>query len=132
VKFLISVVVLFVVSMAIGFVVHGFFLESEYAKLPNLFRPQDDAQHYFGHMLLAHIVMSVGITWIYRQGREAKPFFMQGVRFGAALAMVVTIPLYLIYYAVQPMPESLVAKQLAFDTVGMLILGVVAAAVNRT
>src|SRR5687767_5062332 len=129
-KFLVSVVVLFVVSMAVGVMVHGIFLESEYAKLPHLFRPKDEAQRYFGQMLLAHVVMAVGITWIYRQGREAKPFFMQGVRFGAALAMVVTIPLYLIYYAVQPMPESLVAKQLAFDTIGMLLLGVVAAAVN--
>ena len=47
------------------------------------------------------------------------------------LAAVVTIPTYLIYFAVQPLPSDLVALQIGYDTIAMVILGVVTAAVNR-
>lgn len=131
-QFVISVVVLFVVSMLLGFVVHGWLLHAEYAKLvPNLFRSPQDAQGHFAYMLLAHVSMAVGLTWIYRQGRDARPWLGQGLRFGAALAVLMTIPTYLIYFAVQPLPSDLVAQQIVYDTIAMLIMGVVTAAVNR-
>jgi hypothetical protein len=42
-----------------------------------------------------------------------------------------TIPIYLIYYAVQPMPGAVVAKQIVFDVVAVLIMGIVVAWINR-
>ena len=131
-RFLVSVVALFVVSMALGFVVHGLLLGADYQKLtPNLFRTEQDGQAHFTWMLLAHAFMAVGFTWVYRAGRDARPWLGQGVRFGLAVALLATIPTYLIYYAVQPMPFDLVMKQVVFDTIAMVVLGVVAAAVNR-
>ena len=131
-RFLISVVVLFVVGMALGFVVHGLLLGPEYAKLTGtLFRPEAEARNYFWAMLLAHVFIAVGFTWIYIRGREAKPWFAQGLRFGVAVAVLTTIPTYLIYLAVQPMPEALVVKQIVFDTIAMLIMGVVTAFINK-
>ncbi|MGH7299295.1 MAG: hypothetical protein ACREJE_02660 [Candidatus Rokuibacteriota bacterium] len=44
---------------------------------------------------------------------------------------MVTIPIYLIYYAVQPLPGALVAKQVIFDTVATVLMGVLVAALNR-
>lgn len=131
--FTISVVALFVVSMILGMVVHGMLLHADYTTLigQGLFRKEGDQQAHFAYMIAAHIVMAAGITWVYRQGRDARPWLGQGVRFGLALACVATIPTYLIYFAVQPMPSDLVAKQIAFDVVGMVILGIVAAALNR-
>jgi hypothetical protein len=131
--FAISVVALFVVSMILGMVVHGMMLHADYSRLmeAGLFRKEGDQQAHFMYMIAAHVVMAVGITWVYRQGRDTRPWPGQGVRFGLALALVATIPTYLIYFAVQPMPSDLVAKQIAFDVVGMVILGLVAAAVNR-
>jgi hypothetical protein len=41
------------------------------------------------------------------------------------------IPLYLIYYVVQPLPSGLVVKQVAFDTIATLILGSVVAFLYR-
>jgi hypothetical protein len=38
--------------------------------------------------------------------------------------------MFLIYYAVEPLPGMLVAKQLIFSTVQMLLLGVLAAFLN--
>jgi len=131
-RFWISVVVLFVVGMTIGFVVHGMLLTSDYAQLPNLLRAEADAQGYFMWMLLAHVLMAIGFTWIYRQGRVSdRPWLGQGLRFGLAMALVMTLPTYLIYYAVQPWPGQVVVKQIVFDVGGMLVMGVVTAAVNN-
>ena len=130
-RFMISVAVLFVVSMVLGFVVHGAVLAQDYTRLQHLFRAPADAGAYFPYMLAAHLVMAIGFTWIYRQGRDARPWLGQGVRFGLAVAVLAPIPTYLIYYAVQPMPSDVVAKQIVLDSIAMVILGIVAAAVNR-
>src|SRR4051812_16257635 len=103
-KFLISVAVIFVVSMLLGFVVHGLLLAPDYAQLPALFRTEKDQGGYFPYMLLAHVFLAAGFVWIYLQGKDDKPFLHQGVRYGLAVAALSTVPMYLIYYAVQPMP----------------------------
>ena len=59
------------------------------------------------------------------RGRETRPFLGQGVRYGIAVSVLAVIPMYLIYYAVQRMPEALVAKQIVFDTSGYIVMGVV-------
>jgi len=130
-RFAISIVVMFVASMLLGFAVHGVLLGPDYAKLTSLFRTEADAQKYFPYMLLAHVFLAVGLTWIYRMGRQDKPWFGQGLRFGLAVAVLTSIPTYLVYLAVQPMPEALVIKQIVFDTLAMLVLGVVVAFVNK-
>jgi hypothetical protein len=110
-----------------SFVVHGVLLGADYATLPNLFRPESDAPKYFPLMILAHIIMSGAFVWIYRQGREDKPTVAQGLRFGIAVALMTVVPTYMIYYVVQPMPGAMVVKQIVYDSVLLLILGVVAA-----
>lgn len=126
-----SVVAMFIALMVVGFVVHGVILGPQYAKLTYLFRTPEDAQAHFPYMLVAHIVMAIGWTWIYRIGRENKPWVGQGIRFGIAVALICTIPMYLIYFAVQPMPSDMVAMQVVLDTICSVILGLVVAAVNR-
>jgi hypothetical protein len=89
-KFLISTAVMFVMSMALGFLVHGMMLYQDYAQLPGLFRPQQEAANYFPYMLLAHVFIAVGFVWIYLKGREDKPFLIQGIRYGVAIAVLMT------------------------------------------
>ena len=57
-KFLISVVVMFFLSMALGFLVHGFLLVQEYSKLTGLFRSPEDQTNHFSFMLLAHVFIA--------------------------------------------------------------------------
>jgi hypothetical protein len=131
-RFWISVVAMFVLSLGLGFVVHVVLLHDEYEKLQNIFRSPADAQSYFPFMVVAHALIALAFTWIYRQGREAgKPWLGQGVRFGIAIAVLMTIPIYLIYYAVQPMPGVVVAKQIVFDVIAVIIMGIVVAWINR-
>ena len=129
-NFAVSAAVMAVMSLVLGFVVHGWLLAPDYTKLANLFRPPAEAQGYFGFMIFAHVLIGIGFTWIYRAGREAKPFLAQGVRFGLAVAVLSVIPMYLIYYAVQPMPGDVVMKQIVFDTIAVVLMGIVCAWIN--
>ena len=130
-KFFIAWIAIFVAWMVGSFVVHGVLLHDDYAKLGNLFRPESDAQQYFPLMVLAHVLLSGAFAWIYARGVEAKPWLPQGIRFGVAIALLTIIPTYLIYYVVQPMPGVVVAKQIVFDGILMLILASIAAFMYR-
>lgn len=130
-KFFVSWLVVFVVWMAGSFFVHGLLLKDEYATLPNLYRTETETQELFPLMLLAHVVMAGAFVWIYQRGQEAKPWLAQGLRFGVAIALLVTIPLYVIYYVVQPLPVDLVIGQIVYDTILVLILGIVAAFLSK-
>lgn len=128
---LISVVVAFVMLMAVGFAVHGLILSQDYGQLTNVFRTPEDSWKYVHFMLLAHAVTAFAIVWIYRQGRKDGPALAQGVRFGLALAAVMVIAKFLIYYAVQPMPGAVVVKQIALDTLGLVLIGIAVAHLNK-
>jgi hypothetical protein len=114
-KFVIAWIVIFVVWFAGSYVVHGVFLHDGYSKLSNLFRTEADAQAFFPLMILAHVMLSGALVWIYARGAEAKPWLGQGIRFGMAIILLTVVPTYLIYYVVQPMPGATVAKQIVFD-----------------
>jgi len=49
----------------------------------------------------------------------------------AFLSVLAVIPMYLIYFVVQPMPAGLVAKQIVFGTIGTIVMGIAAAWINK-
>jgi len=129
-KFLIAWLVVFVVMMLGGMVIHGMLLQEEYMAT-GLMRPEAEQQGFMAWMLLAHVMMAGAFTWIYARGVENKPWLGQGLRFGLALALFCTVPIYLIYYCVQPVPEMLVIRQIAYDLILMLVVGAVVAFLYR-
>lgn len=130
-KFAIAWLVVFVVWMLGSFIVHGTLLHADYSKLPTLFRPEADAGQYFPFMILAHVIMAGAFAWVYSRGVEAKPWLGQGIRFGLVIALLTVVPMYTIYYCVQPMPGILAVKQIVFDGVLLLVLGAVAVFLYR-
>ena len=130
-KLIIAWIVIFVAWFFGSFVVHGVLLNSDYMRLTALFRAEADAQRYFPLMILAHVILSGAFVWIYARGAEAKPWMAQGVRFGIAVALLTTVPTYMIYFVVQPMPGDLVIKQIVFDSILMVILGMIVAWLYR-
>jgi hypothetical protein len=124
-------VAVFVAWMAGSFVVHGTLLHDDYAALANLFRPEADAQRLFAFMLLAHVIMAGAFVWIYARGVESRPWLGQGLRYGLAVALLAVVPIYTIYYVVQPMPGEVVVKQIVFGTIVVLVLGALVAYLYR-
>ena len=130
-KLVISVIVIFILSMASGFLIHGTILHPEYAKLGSIMRSEEAAQHLFGFMILANFLFACGFSWIYVRGHEAKPWLGQGFRYGIAVALLAVFPMYLIYYVVMPFPSDLVAQQIVYETIDAIVLGIVVAWLNR-
>jgi hypothetical protein len=130
-KFFIAWIVMFIAYMASGFIVHHALLGKDYMALSNLFRSEEDAQPIFYLMIVAHVLMAGAFTWIYARGVENKPWLGQGLRFGVAVALLCVVPIYMIYYVVQPLPGMLAVKQMVFDTIMTLILGSVVAFLYR-
>lgn len=130
-RFWISGVVMSIAALLLGFVVHAVLLKSDYMALGAMYRSEAESQNYFHYMLIAHVLIGFAMTWIYRQGVDGgRGPVGQGLRFGLAMALFSTVPGYLIYYAVEQLPSSLVVKQIAFAGVGMLLLGVLVAFLN--
>ena len=118
--------------MTFDFCVHAVLLNNDYAAQPELMRKEADAQRHFPAMLLAHAFIAVGVTAIYRRGREAgKGWMGQGFRFGVWFAVASCVPTFLIYYAVQPMGLMLAVKQIVFGSIATVLMGLVVAALNK-
>ena len=132
-RFWICGILVSIAAMLLDFLVHGLLLQGDYNALVDsgIMRNQADAGHYMPYMLAAHLLIGFGLTWLYRKGVDTgRPNLGQGLRFGAAVAVMSTIPGYLIYYAVQPLPAALVHKQMILSTIAMLLLGVLLAWLN--
>jgi hypothetical protein len=82
-------------------------------------------------IFVGYLAFAIGAVWVYSHGVEDRPWLGQGLRFGLAVWLILTVPSFLIEYATQPVPEMLVAKQIGFELINKLILGVVIAAIVR-
>ena len=130
-KFIVSVIVTFVLLFALGWLVHGGLLNADYAKLPNLMRPMVEVRGNILFMLAAQLSTAVAFTWIYLKGKEDKPWLAQGIRYGIAVALLVTVPVNLVHYAVMPFPLDFIVKAMALDAVTIVLMGAVVARINR-
>ncbi len=123
-RFWVCSVVMFFAAMLLSFVVHALLLSADYEALGTMYRDAEDGGRHFPWILLAHASLGFAMTWIFAKGfTHDRTTIGQGLRFGLAMALFSTIPGYLIQYAVQPLPPSLVAKQIVFGTLSMLVLG---------
>ena len=130
-KFLVAWVVIFLAWMAGDFLIHGVLLADDYRQLVKLYRSETESQQYFRWMLIAHVLCAGAFRWIYARGQEVRPWIGQGTRYGLAVAILAAIPGYLIYYAVQPLTGDLVAKQIIFSTILLVVLGIIVAWLYR-
>jgi hypothetical protein len=129
-KCIISAIVMFVMAWALSFVVHGLLLGGDYAVTQGMRTPAE-AQKLMPFLILAQALFGIAFAWIYIQGKEDKPWLAQGIRFGIAVAFLAVVPTYLIYHVVTPVPFALAIKQIVYDTVRVVLMGIVLAWINR-
>lgn len=127
VRLILTIVVIFILANLTGFFIHAIWLKPDYMLVANLFRPAGQEKLVF--IVLAYIAFAIGSVWLYAHGVENKPLLMQGVRFGIAMWLVLTIPSFFIAYGTQPIPALLMSKQVLSELVGKIFLGVVTALV---
>ena len=129
-KCIISAVTMFIMAWALSFFVHGFLLGADYSATAGM-RPPAEAHGLMHWMILAQALFGIAFAWVYFQGKEDKPWVAQGVRYGIAIAFLTIIPTYLIYHVVTPVPFVLAIKQIVYDTIRLVLMGVVVAWINR-
>lgn len=128
-KFVLTVIVVFIVANLAGFLIHAYLLAPDYVAVASHYRPRGQEKMLF--ISLAYLSFAVGSVWVYAKGVEGKSWLGQGIRFGIAMWLVLAVPSFLIAYAVQPVPMSLMVKQVLFEGVDKILLGIVTAALYR-
>ena len=129
-KCIISAVVMFIMAWGLGFVVHELLLSADYSAGVGM-RPPAETQKLVHWIILAHALFGIAFAWVYVQGKEDRPWLAQGVRYGIAIALLTVIPMYLIYHAVTPIPFALAIKQIVYDSIRVVLMGVTLAWINR-
>lgn len=133
-KLLITGLACTLVAFILSFVIHGVLLQSYYSALAarRIFRTPDEASTYFYLMIIAHVLIGFAFAWIYIRGHEpGKTWYLQGIRYAVAIICLTAVPWYTIYFVIQPLPSALVGQQIIFDSLAVMINGLVAAFINR-
>jgi hypothetical protein len=95
----------FVVSQVLAIAIHGFILAQDYAPFVST------------------------IVWFYSRMRLEGTWMKRGLVLGVAAWIVGQAPHWLLWYAEQPWPGSLVVKQLGLELIASIIIGLTIAAV---
>lgn len=130
IRLLLAMLVVWILSIGFGTLIHGYLLANDYNQVAQLYRTAQDT--HFITIFIGYLAFAVGSVWVYSHGVEDRPWLGQGLRFGLALWLILTLPSFLIEYATQPVPETLVFKQIAFELVNKLVIGAVIAAMVRS
>jgi hypothetical protein len=126
-RFFLTFMIIFLVTTVLGYIIHAVLLASEYQRVRHLHR----SQPVMPFLLLGNVAFSLAFVWLYARGVEAKPWAGQGLRFGVAVWLLWAVPIFLIQYAGQPFPGSMIAKEIGFELPDMLVLGLLTAAFYR-
>ncbi len=127
-RFWICGIVVAAAALILGFLVHGVLLRADYQALASLYRSQDEANAHAAWILPAYLMLGLAMTWLYRRMPASDGVDLaRGLRFGLAVALVSFVPWHLLAFVGQPLPLSLMLRQVAFDLVAMLLLGMLLA-----
>jgi len=131
-KFLLRTLAVAIAMFALGFVGHQLLLGHDYVAIEPIMRSKQDMQAHMPFALISCFCFSAALVWMYSQGRNSKSWLGQGMRFGAAVWAIASLPLYLTNYVIEPWPGAFVAKILAWEFVAMLVLGVLTARMAKS
>ena len=128
-KLVLTIVVVFVAATLAGFLIHAILLRPDYMAVKEHYRPE--GQEMMLWICLAYLSFAVGSVIVYAKGVENKPWLGQGIRFGILMWLILAVPSFFIAYAVQPVPTILMVKQVLFEGVDKILLGIITAALYR-
>jgi hypothetical protein len=114
----------FVVSQVLEALIHGFVLANDYAPYyGSLLRSGDDGSGAMLVLPFAHLSMICGLVWIFARLPLAGSQVARGLKIGLLGWFVGAAPVWLLWYAEQPWPGSLVVKQLPLELLSSLAIG---------
>ncbi|MGH7617890.1 MAG: hypothetical protein ACREPM_11725 [Gemmatimonadaceae bacterium] len=123
----------FLVQQILEIAVHGFILAADYAPFyGTLLRPMRGSPGWQGVLLpVAHLSFVIALVWVYARIMDDGPRVPQGLTIGFVGFAMGQVPLWLLWYAEQPWPGSVVLKQLSLELVTSLVVGLTIAGVAK-
>jgi len=128
-RLVLSIAVVFILTTIFQNVIHALLLHGDYAAVPQVFKSPVEVDVTL--ILLANLSFAVASVWIYSHGVGDLPWLGQGIRFGIAIWLITSLPMFVTGYATEPLPESLLWRQLGYEFVGKIVTGIVIAAMVR-
>jgi len=113
----------FVVRAAVG--------DSGDTNMAAMMRPTEGQSAVMYMIFLAHVLMAGAFVWIYQLRRETQPWLLQGLKFGIAISLLIPIPIFMIFYAMQQMPGKQAVAQVVGESIVVVLAAIVTAFVYR-
>ncbi|MEN1956387.1 hypothetical protein [Luteimonas changyuni] len=127
-RFWICGIVVGAAGLLLGFLVHGLLLRPDYQALAQLYRSPEQANAQAAWIIPAYACLGLAMIWLYRRMPASDGVDLgRGARFGLAVALVSYVPWHILAFVGQPLPPSLVLRQVAFDLLAMVLLGMLLA-----
>ena len=121
----------FVVDQILQGLLHGFVLANDYAPYyGTLLRGQDGAGWRMLFLPVAHLSFTIAFVWVYSRMNLQGGVLAQGIKLGFLAWFLGQVPVWLLWWAEQPWPDTLVPKQLGLELVASLVFGLTIAAVG--
>ena len=130
-RFLLRTIVMAIAWFALGYIGHQLLLGRDYVAIEPIMRTKADMQAHLMFAPLSGLILAAAMVWIYAQGRSAKPWLGQGLRFGVAVWAIASVPQYIANYTIEPWPGAFVIKILAWELVAALVLGILVASLFK-
>ncbi|MBJ6978733.1 MULTISPECIES: hypothetical protein [unclassified Luteimonas] len=127
-RFWICGIVVAAAALILGMLVHGVLLRADYQAMAALYRSQEQANAHAAWVLPAYLLLGLAMTWLYRRMPASDGIDLaRGARFGLAIALVSFVPWHILAFVAQPLPLSLMLRQVALDLAAMVLLGLLLA-----
>ena len=128
-RLLLAIVVAFVIVFGTDFLIHGFWLNSDYEATKQLWRPESEMQTHFHWMLIAQFLCAVTFVIIWAKGFAGRDL-ATGITFGLLMGLFQGI-WAIINHVVMPVPGALATKWLLAGVVQCVLLGIVTALIYK-
>ena len=121
-----------IIAELLAALIHGFVLGPDYAPYyGTLLRGGDTPAWQFALLPVAHLSFVGALLWIYLRLPLEGSLVVRGLKLGILGWFVGQVPLWLVWFAEQPWPNTLVVKQLVLELASTLIVGVTIAWIAR-
>jgi hypothetical protein len=127
-RFLIATLAVFIVYVAINFLIHSVILMGTYESLKNIWRP--DMMEKMWVMWIVYIGFAFLFTFIFTVGYEGKGW-LEGLRYGLYIGLLLNGVSAFTEYAVYPLPFTLVIQWFVYGVIQITICGIAAALIYK-
>jgi hypothetical protein len=126
-------VVVFVLANVGAVIVHGFLLAADYEPYEGtLLRRGTEPAWQFIFLPVVHLSFTIGLIWLFRLARvEDHRWTARALKLGIIAWLIGPAPMFLLWYAEQPWPGTIVVKQLPYELAIAIVLALTAGAMLR-